>query len=235
MDYVSKDEFLFAKVRGKRVLHLGCVGFAGLETATRIAMAESSLHFALSKVADVTGVDYSREAIDFFSTHGVFDNVRFGNAERLEELDLQETFDVIVAGDIIEHLSNPGLMLDGLRRFCRDDTAVIITTPHAFGLPNFVRHARGRFQEGSEHVMTFNAQTLEHLLQRHGYRIVHMHTCHQKRAENRRLFKVGRLFFRTWPRLGGTLLVEAELTSRHPSNRNDVPAPLGAGVIPSQG
>jgi len=213
MDYVSRDEFLFAKARGRRVLHLGCVGFAGLGTDTRIKMAQSSLHCALSGIADVTGIDYSREAIDYFREHGVFDNVQFGNVEKLGELGLEEQFDVIVAGDIIEHLSNPGLMLDGLRRFCRSDTALIITTPHSFGLPNFLRHLAGRFCEGSEHVMTFNAQTLTHLLERHGYRIVQLHTCHQKHAQGSRWFKLGRWLFGKWPHLGGTLLVEARLAA----------------------
>ena len=65
-------------------------------------------------------------------------------------------FDVIVIGDLIEHLSNPGLMLYRIKKFCDERTKIIITTPNAFGLLNFIRYSINKFKEGNEHVMSFN-------------------------------------------------------------------------------
>jgi len=85
---------------------------------------------------------------------GIFDSVVHGDVERLDELPVDQKFDTVIAGDIIEHLSNPGQMLAGIKRFCGSDTRVIITTPNAFGAPNYLRYSAGRFREGAEHVMS---------------------------------------------------------------------------------
>jgi 2-polyprenyl-3-methyl-5-hydroxy-6-metoxy-1,4-benzoquinol methylase len=115
------------------------------------------------------GVDRGGAVIEEMRKLGIFDNVVRGDVERLDELPMDQKFDVVIAGDIIEHLSNPGQMLDGIKRFCRADTRVIITTPNAFGAPNYLRYSTGKFREGAEHVMSFNEQNLVTLLQRHGY------------------------------------------------------------------
>lgn len=207
MRYYSKSEQILAICKGRRVLHIGCVGFADLPTADRVALAKNSLHYRLSQAAQTTGIDYSTDAIAYFRQHGVFDNVMYGNAEALQDLKLSPDYDCIVAGDIIEHLSNPGRMLDGVRSICRPDTQVIITTPHSFGLLTFLRYARGRFVEGREHVFTMNTQNIENMAHRHGFQVVEVSTCFQEHARGSALFRVGRRFFEAFPRWGGTLFV----------------------------
>jgi hypothetical protein len=54
----------------------------------------------------------------------------------------------VVSGDIIERLLNPSMMLDGIRTLCAADTRLIITTPNAFGMPNYCRFLLGKFKEG---------------------------------------------------------------------------------------
>lgn len=211
MQYLSRDHFIVDRARGKKILHLGCVGFADLDTDDRISRASESLHYTLTQVAEVTGVDYSHEAINYFRRQGVFDNVVFGNVEQLERLDTNETFDLIVAGDIIEHLSSPGLMLDGLKRFAMPSTEILITTPHSFGILGFLRYVFGTFSEGAEHVMTFNMENIRNLLERHGFETIAIHTCYQKNAAQARLFRMGRAFFERFPKYGGTLLVLARI------------------------
>jgi 2-polyprenyl-3-methyl-5-hydroxy-6-metoxy-1,4-benzoquinol methylase len=211
MRFVSRNSEILRLCAGKDVLHLGCVGFADSAPEQRIAQASRSLHFALSKAARTVGLDYSREAIDYFSEHGVFDNVVFGNAERLQDVSLNRTFDVIVAGDIIEHISRPGDMLDGLRRFMRPDTLLLVTTPNAFGGASILRYALGKFREGGEHVASYNSQNLTHLLERHGYVVQGIDTCYHPHAEERGGigFKVGKALLNAAPRFGGTLFVRA--------------------------
>lgn len=207
MDYYSKTERILDMCKGKTVLHIGCVGFADLQTSERVSRAKQSLHYALTACANTVGVDYSREAIEYYRKHHVFDNVLPGNAEQLEALKLDAQFDVVVAGDIIEHLTNPGRMLDGIRSVCRPDTLVVITTPHAFGLLTYLRFLTNHFTEGQEHVFTMNSQNIEHMAQRHGFEIVEIATCFQDHATNSSMFKLGRAFFKQFPRLGGTLFV----------------------------
>lgn len=213
--YLSRDDEILALARGHSVFHIGCVGFTDLPAEERVRLAPLSLHRKLSRVAATIGVDYSKSVIEDYRHLGIFDNVLWGDAQRLGDLPLASKFEIIVAADIIEHLSCPGAMLDGIKRFCTDSSQVIITTPNAFGLLNFVRFLLGRFREGEEHVMTFNAINLSNLLTRHGYRIERLDTCHQSTAERKGwLFHIGKMLFRAFPRLGGTLFVVARSVSQ---------------------
>lgn len=210
--YVGKEEAILAVSQGRTVLHLGCVGFTDQPAEERVELARQSLHWKLSRIADTVGVDYSQPVIDEYRRLGIFDNVVFGDVQQLDEVPLDSKFEVVVAADIIEHLSCPGLMLEGIKRFCRDSTRVVITTPHAFGILNYIRFVFGRFRDGNEHVLTFNTDNVSNLLSRHGYRIDRLDTCYQAQAERKGvLFHLIRSFLSLLPRLGGTLLIVARV------------------------
>lgn len=208
--YVNRDEAILEIARGRRVLHLGCVGNTDLSPEERIRLAQNSLHWKLTANADVVGVDYSAEVIEEYRRLGIFQNIVFGDVQRLEETELYGIFDVIIAADIIEHVSNPGVILEGIKIFCNTESRVVITTPHAFGLPNFIRFLLGRFRDGNEHVVTFNFDNIQNLLRRHGYAIERFDTCFQAFANsNGWLFPIGKRFFENIPKLGGTILLVA--------------------------
>lgn len=210
MKYFFRDERIMELARGKSVLHLGCVGFTDLEISDRVALSKESLHYSLSNITQVIGVDCSRDAVEYFKMTGVFTNVIYGDVEKLHEVSLNGPFEVIVVGDIIEHLSNPGLMLDGIRTLCHSASLIVITTPNCFGLLGFIKHVLNRFVEGKEHVMTFNEQNIVTLCTRHGYEVTAINTCYQKHALSHRFFHIGKLFFQLFPRLGGTLFLVAK-------------------------
>jgi len=122
---------------------------------------------------------------------------------------MNSKFDVLVVSDIIEHLSNPGLMLEGIKRFCDQNSIIIITTPHSFGLMNYLRFIFGKFHEGTEHVITFNIPNLINLLKKHGFHVETIDMCYQNHSYKKKLFKIGKLFFKRFPKFGGTIFVVA--------------------------
>lgn len=212
--YVAKEKFILKLASGRSVLHLGCVGFTDLATGDRARSAKQSLHWKLTQLSETVGIDRSVAVIDGYRKLGVFTNIVAGDVERLEDLHLTRKFDVVVAGDIIEHLSNPGRMLDGIKRFCNGNTDVIITTPNAFGAPNFLRCSVGKIREGAEHVMSCNGQNLVSRLTRRGYSICELHTCLQPRSADKHfafVFSLARKLFELSPRFGGTLLMAAKV------------------------
>lgn len=219
MRFLDKEAAILNAARGLKVLHLGCVGFADPalrakafadpESARRVA--EASLHGALCRVCEAWGIDFCEEAIAAFKRLGIFSRLFYGNAEKLEDVSLSEKFDLVVVGDLVEHLSNPGLMLEGIKRFCMRETRIILTTPHAMGLPNYLRFLLGRSDDGPEHVMTFTAKHLENLLKRHGYEVAQMATCYQPHARKKALFSLGMLVLKRFPHLGGTLYAVARI------------------------
>jgi 2-polyprenyl-3-methyl-5-hydroxy-6-metoxy-1,4-benzoquinol methylase len=211
--YESKEDLLVRFAGNKQVLHLGAVGCTEGTTAQKVAAAASSIHAFLSRISTCIGVDIDEEAVRALVTGRVFDNLIIADVEKLRRDDIPlQSIDVVVAGDVVEHLSNPGLMLDALRQMSEPSTRLLLTTPNALGLPIFVRYSMGKSVDGHDHTFSFNRFTLENLLKRHGWAVTDMYSCHQARAKELNaapLFWIGRQLFRWIPRLGGTLFVVA--------------------------
>lgn len=141
---VDRAAFILEHCRGKRVLEFGASG---------------PMHDAMVKVAHVVyGVD--RE--DGIGIRGFdLDDVH------QEELPYASA-EVIVCGEIIEHLSNPGWFLARLRRQypC---VPVIITVPNAFSAVAARHIATGTENVNRDHVAWYSYRTMLTLLERHGY------------------------------------------------------------------
>jgi SAM-dependent methyltransferase len=206
--FVARDAAIIELCRNRRVLHLGCVGFTDHPIEEKLARARSSLHQCLSDSCDCVGIDNDAASIRELQARGTFTNVWFGDAENLDSLRDLGTFDVVLASDLIEHLGNPGQMLEGAQPFIRAGGLLVISTPNAFGLPNFVRYALGRYREGAQHTLNFNFVTLQHMLERYSYRVQHMMTCYQSISADKAGWKLlpGKMLFSALPKFGGTLL-----------------------------
>lgn len=170
---VQRVEFLSTRCQARSVLHLGCTNHPYGAEALR---AGTLLHSRLQAVASrVVGFDADAPGLAELERLGVPD-LHEANLERLEEMALDETFDVIVAGEIIEHLSNPGRFLHGVRRFMRPDSALVVTTINAYCGLRFAQYAvRGRGGVAEpvhpDHVAYYSHATLARLLQRHGFHV----------------------------------------------------------------
>lgn len=163
---VSREAFIIEHCTGKSVLHLGCVDSPFLEN--RLSNG-SLLHVKISKVAsDLYGVDLDGAGLEMLRAHG-FRHLYEGNVERLEDLELQRKFDVIVAGEILEHVPNPGLFLNSAREHLQTDGRLIITVPSAQNVKVLANALRGREVVHAHHIAYYSPRTLTHLLQMHGY------------------------------------------------------------------
>ena len=89
-------------------------------------------------------------------------------------LRLERTFDVVFAGELIEHLSSFTGLLDAARAHLKPGGALVLTTPNAFAISNFIYRLGGRARVNKEHTCWFCEDTLATLLQRHGFRVIEM-------------------------------------------------------------
>ncbi len=96
-------------------------------------------------------------------------DVRAGDAEALA---FDAAFDVVWAGELIEHLSCPGAFLDGARRALVPGGELVLTTPNAFAISNFVYRLGGRPRVNKGHTCWFDEITLSQLLDRHGFDVI---------------------------------------------------------------
>ena len=172
--YRSKLDWIAQYVdSSKSVLDLGCVCHDLEQTAV------PWLHgFLCDRAGIVFGVDYLDDAVAQMQADGY--NAVCANVETMELTQavadigkkklLPEKFDLIVAGDIIEHLDNVGLFLDRVRAYLADDGMFLVTTPNPV---NCIRINRA-FLKGSpgankEHTCWFTAKVLRQLAERHGF------------------------------------------------------------------
>jgi hypothetical protein len=212
MRHIDREALILELAAGRRVLHLGSVGFHARNVGDPIQKYRENLHSRIQAVASsIVGVDTNAEVIGAYNEAGLETGMVVGSVEHLEQLDLGEPFDVIFSGNVIEHLSNPGMMLDGMRALSHSGTALLITTPHALGLRKYLSHVRGRFRESDDHVMTFNGPSLANMIERHGFRVLSVDVGHENLTEISFKGRVAHAVIGRVPRFGRTLVVQAEL------------------------
>ena len=172
-DLVQRLDLVKEMCTGKRVLHLGCTNYPYTQEAIENSML---LHHEIESFAsDVWGIDSDQEGIDVLETSGS-KQILLGDLEHLEDVEIDQHFDVILAGEMIEHLNNPGLFLNGIKRFMQPDSRLLLTTINAYCGMRFVwyglRGKRGRVEfVHPDHVAYYSYSTLKVLLERHDLQV----------------------------------------------------------------
>jgi hypothetical protein len=167
-ELVQRVEFIKKACAGKKVLHLGCTNFPYTTDSIKNGML---LHFDLEKTAkELYGFDFDQEGLDILTEAGG-KNLYRADLEKLEEVPLDETFDVIIAGEMIEHLANPGLFLKGIQRFMNRETSLVITTVNAYSALRFLIYGlRGKGGANEpvhpDHVAYYSYKTLSLIVNR---------------------------------------------------------------------
>jgi 2-polyprenyl-3-methyl-5-hydroxy-6-metoxy-1,4-benzoquinol methylase len=160
MVFKDKLDWIIPLVRGRKVLDLGCVRHAIEETEKA-----GWLHGEIRAVArSVRGVDYLADAVARLRERG-YDVV----CANVETMDLGDRYEVVVAGDLIEHLDNVGNFLERVRGHLDDGGVALLTTPNPVNPLRFVSVLlRGEAGANAEHTCWFTEQVLRQLVARHG-------------------------------------------------------------------
>ena len=209
VSYGSVEEFILARARGRRILHIGCAGDYLDHGPAGI------LHHQLSLVAErLVGVEIQAHALAKLRALVPEDpagRIRYhlADAEDLSALD-GSSFDLVLAASIIEHLSNPGRMLRHFTSLCSPGGEIIIVTPNPFGLLQFLRVALRRNEAANpEHTSYFSPAVLTELCRRFDLEATAWRTGYGWRPPSmawRVKHALGIPFFKFYPRLGGSLI-----------------------------
>ncbi len=95
-----------------------------------------------------------------------------GNVEKLEDIEWDKKFDIVFAGELIEHLNNPGLFLRGVKSCLKEHGELIITTPNAFAIRRIPRLLWRNEVQHPDHTFCFSYSTLATLFTRAKFQIV---------------------------------------------------------------
>jgi len=165
---VDRMDWLVERCRGNHVIH---VGFADAGFREEQGRAGRWLHGHLQESASqLVGVDAD--------TVGVAAAIEGGFEAHLADctdpaavaaLELERA-DVVLAGEIIEHVRSPGLFLEAMLALCKPDGVLIVTTPNAYGLINVVASMTRRVEVNHpDHVVMFTWRTLTQLMRAEGW------------------------------------------------------------------
>lgn len=163
-----------SQCKGKKVLHLGCTNWPYTDQTLNDS---SLLHLKIAECSEeLYGIDADIEGLDILTSRG-YRNLYRGDLEKLAECELTGTFDVVVAGEMIEHLNNPGLFLEGVKRYLSTNSRLIITTINAYSAMRFLMYGlRGRGGQlepvHPDHVAYYSFSTIKLMLERHGLDLV---------------------------------------------------------------
>jgi 2-polyprenyl-3-methyl-5-hydroxy-6-metoxy-1,4-benzoquinol methylase len=169
---IRRDDWLVEACRDKRVLHVGCTDSP--ITADKVAN-QQLLHFKLATVAEeIIGLDIDREGIETLSTLMPDCTFMVHSAEDLQSCSFlrKKRFDVIVAADVIEHMSNIGLFLAGAIELLEPEGKLLIATPQSFSIKRMIPMLFSGYEYVHfDHIAYFSVSTLSRLLSRYGLKI----------------------------------------------------------------
>jgi SAM-dependent methyltransferase len=155
----NRVEYLQSLARGKDVLDVGVVSHQ------LSAMNDPLwLHGAIRSVASHTlGVDILPEAVAKLQQAGF--NVRLCDITRDK---IEETFDVMIIGEVIEHLTNPGALFEAASRQLRAGGRLVMTTPNPFYLARMRDALLGKSNDSVDHVTYLYPAGIAEMAERNG-------------------------------------------------------------------
>jgi hypothetical protein len=173
----TRFAYLRALAAGKKVLHVGCADH-NPETIARKRRDGRWLHDTLlSSAAICYGVDIDRRSVDYITGELGIDHVHCANL--LEEAPAwlgDHHWDLVVCGELVEHIDNPVAFLAALHARLRGRaTQCAITVPNAF----YYRHAalarRGIEHINTDHRFWFSPFTIAKVARRAGFQLDEVH------------------------------------------------------------
>lgn len=165
---IPKRELILRHATGKDVLDCGAV-----QHSWRMSVENPDwLHKSVRDVArSCVGVDFLADDVAELNERGY--DIRVGDV--LRDAPPGE-FDVVIAGDIIEHIEDPGQFLHYIADALRPDGIAVITTPSAFYLAQWwTLFATGRPAISPEHCVLFDPFTFSKLVDRTPLEVVELH------------------------------------------------------------
>jgi len=202
---VVKDRFaIIGKyARGRDVLDLGCMAYSGAQAA-----GASWLHRRIASVArEAVGVDIVGDR-----TGG--SGFRIIKADVQDpKFDLRRKFDVVVAGELIEHVADQRAFLINVRKHLRPGGILIITTPNATSLGIFLRRIlklHGGISTAREHVLIHDDQTLRRVLEIHGFATDELTYWQIETYGKKKLFSP---LLKIWPDMAAHIIAVARMRS----------------------
>lgn len=168
----DRDKWILNLCAGKKVLHLGCTDWP--VTDDRLERSELLHQKLAGACALLVGVDPDEDGMSKlmrFMPHHTFHVTKAEDMRSNAEI-TGTSWDIILAADVVEHISNVGSALDSVSSLMRPSTKLLITTPSAFSIKRLVAWSLGNQEHvHPDHCYYFSPSTMHQILSRSGLKI----------------------------------------------------------------
>lgn len=155
----ERVRIILREIRGKNVVHIGCTDAPYTEQRIH---SKSLLHEALLENAKtVLGVDVDEEGLNLLRSE--FPGSQYIHPTESSLIDFSN-FEIVLAGEVIEHILDFPSFLDFLDVASAQSAKVIITTPNAYALKGTIRALFNREMQHPDHTCLFSPKTLDRML-----------------------------------------------------------------------
>lgn len=166
---VNRDAFLLQACTGKNVLH---VGFLDAPYTREKLEQGTLLHTKIRNVAStVMGLDLDQELAKAYADISGDSNFKLQNLENNQGCEFVKDYDVILLGEVVEHMSNPVQCLQTLVENASDTTLFVFTVPNALTPDLLLPALFGIESVHEDHVFWFSPVTFKELLNRAGLQV----------------------------------------------------------------
>ena len=203
----DRAEFIVERCRGKRVMDLGCVA----HDVERMKSPDWLHGRVAAAAASCLGVDVLPEGVARMVEAG-YDVVAHDLTQGPGPLADAGPFDVIVAGELIEHVTSLDMLFTAARDLLGPQGELLITTPNPWAPHRVAAGQRGDCWENADHIMFAFPSGIAELAERHGLVLAEATTT-QAQSPSRQPLEVARQVRR---RLRGTAWLRLGIATRGP-------------------
>jgi len=209
----DRMDFVEDVVRGKSVLHIGCLDHVPL-VQSRIEK-DRWFHARITQSASkCLGIDINKQGIEQLRAElGIF-NIHYGDVTSSEAIPVitNQYWDYAIFGEVIEHVDNPVLFLNKFISTYSDYVGnVIITVPNSFKASN-IRMAFQSFEViNSDHRYWFTPYTIWKVVEQAGLSVERIQMCKFDYSGNYLREKIRDFVLRRCPILAEDIVVISHL------------------------
>jgi 2-polyprenyl-3-methyl-5-hydroxy-6-metoxy-1,4-benzoquinol methylase len=210
----DRTAYLVEIVKGKTVLHIGCVDH--LPLVEQKINSNTWLHKNLQGSAKrCVGIDINKDGIDWLRQKGIPEVFYCDILNDALPSELSECyFDLVILGEMIEHVDSPIDFLKRIRANLRDKAkTLVVTTPNAFRVQNVVSSLKGYERINTDHRFWFTPYTIAKNLVLAGFSPTEIRTIWNF-VETKKITSILKLFIAKWiPGMQDSLIAIAEFKS----------------------
>ncbi len=168
---IDRIKYLCNYAKNKSIIHVGCVDHIPLIKGK--IKNNTWLHKRLDEVVKRQfGIDLNEEGIQYMKeelnlTDVAVENILDGS---INPVILNNQWDSIILGEILEHVDNPVLFLSKVReRYKSCINEIVVTVPNAMSIKNTAFSFLNKEQINSDHYYWFSPYTLARILLKAGF------------------------------------------------------------------